>query len=29
MIKHPNILTIHNVVETNNHVNLVLELIDG
>lgn len=29
MIKHPNIIEIYDVIETNNHVNLLLELIEG
>ncbi|CAD8160004.1 unnamed protein product [Paramecium pentaurelia] len=29
MIKHPNIINIYNVIETNNHINLLLEYIDG
>ena len=29
MVKHPNIIQIYNVVETNNHVNLVLEVVQS
>ncbi|CAK81688.1 unnamed protein product (macronuclear) [Paramecium tetraurelia] len=29
MIKHSNIIQIYNVIETNNHINLLIEYIDG
>lgn len=29
MLKHPNIVKILNVVETNNHLNIIMEYLDG
>jgi serine/threonine protein kinase len=29
MLSHPNILKIYDVVETNNHLNIIMEFLDG